>query len=500
MTNFGQFVRAIEQRASAISGLRTSAHALFLVSCAALIASILIYAVPGLAIPIAGKAGLLVALLSVSALGYLVGRMVKQDPARLLLEVDLRLGLDERLSSLYELRLRASRSVFRKHLEASLTELPWDRRKGLPVPRLVRWTFGLSGVFAVAAALFLFLPPRTHTVIAATTALPESSRQSIDVIGDMPIGLSEPDVPLPESLESGESTAVVRESPTEQFRLEDVLSELRSAEGTSSSIVGDASPDELGHLIDEQRAMIEMIRDFIESILERIQQEGGGLTDDERDQIRQQAGDATDPQLAESLMDLLDESGSDPSGVEDMLESLLSTFDVESPGADAGESEGASQSIPLQQDDPNWTSDLPAGDGSRPDDTSFGSEDASTEPDEPDAAGDAFPQEANIPGHEENPQLEGGDDEQTAESLGSDNSQPGFTREEAPATIGASGEFSSFITEGVPVELPTLFDPDRDVLTVDFERIQSILHARGIQEDVIDTVRKYFQLITEGGS
>ena len=400
MTNFGQFVRAIEQRAAAISGLRTSAHALFLASSAALIASILIYALPGLAIPIAGKAGLLIALLSVSALAYLAGRMAKQDPARLLLQVDLRLGLGERLSSLYELRLRGARSVFRNHLEASLSELPWDRHRGLPVPRRVRWTFSLSAVFVIAAALFLFLPPRTHTVIAAATVLPESSSQSIDVIGDMPIGLSDRDIPLPESLESGESNAVVRESPTEQFRLEDVLSELRSAEGTSSSIVGDASPDELGHLIDEQRAMVEMIREFIESILERIQQEGGGLTDEERDHIRQQAGDATDPQLAESLMDLLDESGSDPSGVEDMLESLLSSFDPENPGTDPGESEGTSQSVPLQQSDPNWTPDLPAGEGSRPDDASPSSEDASTEPDEPDAAGDAVPQEAQIPGHE----------------------------------------------------------------------------------------------------
>jgi len=500
MTNFGQFVRAIEQRAAAISGLRTSAHALFLASSAALIASILIYALPEVAIPIAAKAGLLIALLSVSALGYLAGRMAKKDPARLLLEVDLRLGLGERLSSLYELRLRGARSVFRNHLEATLSELPWDRRRGLPVPRRVRYTFALSALFAIAAVLFLFLPPRTHAVIAATTVLPESSSQTIDVIGDMPVGLSDRDVPLPESLESGESSAVVRESPTEQFRLEDVLSELRSAEGTSSSIVGDASPDELGHLINEQRAMVEKIRELIESILERIQQEGGGLTDTERDQIRQQAGDAGDPQLAQSLMDLLDESGSDPSGVEDMLESMLSTVDVEDPGPDTGESEGASQSIPLRENDPNWTPDLPTGDSSRPDDASPGSEGASTEPDESDAAGDAVPQETNMPGHEENPQLEGGDDEQTAETLESDSTQPGFAREEAPSTIGSSGEFSSFITEGVPVELPQLLDPDRDVLTVDFERIQSILHTRGVPEDVIDTVRKYFELITQGGS
>ena len=187
MTNFGQFVRAIEQRAAAISGLRTSAHALFLASSAALIASILIYALPEVAIPIAAKAGLLIALLSVSALGYLAGRMAKKDPARLLLEVDLRLGLGERLSSLYELRLRGARSVFRNHLEATLSELPWDRRRGLPVPRRVRYTFALSALFAIAAVLFLFLPPRTHAVIAATTVLPESSSQTIDVIGDMPV-------------------------------------------------------------------------------------------------------------------------------------------------------------------------------------------------------------------------------------------------------------------------------------------------------------------------
>ncbi len=61
------------------------------------------------------------------------------------------------------------------------------------------------------------------------------------------------------------------------------------------------------------------------------------------------------------------------------------------------------------------------------------------------------------------------------------------------------GGFSSFITEGVPVELPSRFDPNQEAFIVDFERIQSILHTRGVPEDVVDAVRRYFELITQGG-
>ncbi|MBU0595530.1 hypothetical protein KJ567_02450, partial [Candidatus Bipolaricaulota bacterium] len=236
---------------------------------------------------------------------------------------------------------------------------------------------------------------------------------------------------------------------------------------------------------------------FLESILERMREEGGGLTNDEREQIRQQAGQANDPQLVDSLMDLLGES--DPQGIENMLESLLSTFDPDNPPPDSDESEGGSQAVPLQEDDPNWSPDIPLGDGGRPDESEQNPEAEPEEAEPGDAEGEGQRQEGLGPGHEENPDMRGGDEVANAESLAPDREQPDYSREDAPSTIGETGDFTSFITEGVPVEVPSHFDPDEDAFIVDFERIQSILHTRGVPEDVVNTVRTYFELITQGG-
>ena len=497
MTNFARFVRVVEARATRIAGLRASGNALFLAAVTVLGAAVSLYLLPSVGLPIVWQAALLVLPLLASGIAHLLGKMAQQDPARLLLQVDLALGLQERLSSLYELRIRGGRSVFRNHLEATIEELPLDQRKGLPIPGRVRWAFSLGVVCLLGAALFVLLPQRNYTLAAPVVAAPETASQVSQISGQASGAPSDLEIPPPSSLDSGDVAAVVRESPNEQFRLEDVLSELRGTENSSQSIVGDAPPDELGRLIEEQREMAEMMRDFLQSILDRMREEGGGLTDDEQEQIRQQAGQANDPQLVESLMDLLGESN--PEGVEDMLESLLSTFDPENPPPDSTDSEGSSQAIPLQEDDPNWNPDVPAGDGSRPDESAQNPEAEPEEAEPGDAEGEAQRQEGLVPGHEENPNMEGGDEAETAESLAQDTEQPDLAREDAPATIGEDGDFASFITEGVPVELPSRLDPDRDAFIVDFERIQSILHTRGVPEDVVDAVRKYFELITQGG-
>jgi len=500
MTQFTRFVRAVEQRATTLAGLRISAATLLLASIPALAAALVFYAVPNASLPLIWQICVLAVPLLTALLGNLLGRMAKHDAAHLLLQVDVRLGLGERLSSLYEVRVRGGRSVFRTHLEASVAELRLDTKRGLPVPRRVRWALNLGAAFLVGAAVFVALPPRAPAVASPVDAAPLSASQSLDTIGDAPFTAPDLDITPPATLDTGEAATVVRESPSEQFRLEDVFSELRGTEGTSQSIVGDATPDELSRLIDEQRETAEMIREFLESILERVRKEGGGLTDDEREQIRDQAGQAGDPQLVESLMDLLDES-EDGEGIAETLESLLSTFDLENQAPDANESEGQSQAIPLRQSDPDWSPEMPTMEGSRPEDESSATQEQAEEADpENDEEADPLAREGLSPGHEEDPDMEGGDDAQDAESRGLDAESPEFSREDAPSAFGESGDFSSFITEGVPVELPTWDDPDRDALIVDFDRIQSILQTRGVSEDVIDAVRRYFELITEGGS
>ncbi|MBU0596292.1 hypothetical protein KJ567_06385, partial [Candidatus Bipolaricaulota bacterium] len=97
MTNFARLVRDVEQRSVRISGLMASGVALLLTAAAALAAAVYFYAAPGSRLSLVWHAALIALPLVASGVAHLAGRMAKHDPAQLLLQVDLRLGLEERL-------------------------------------------------------------------------------------------------------------------------------------------------------------------------------------------------------------------------------------------------------------------------------------------------------------------------------------------------------------------------------------------------------------------
>jgi hypothetical protein len=78
----------------------------------------------------------------------------------------------------------------------------------------------------------------------------------------------------------------------------------------------------------------------------------------------------------------------------------------------------------------------------------------------------------------------------------------GFVQEDAPTVIGEQGEFvDEFVTKGVPVEIETT-GPAAGTHVVNFEQMESILRERGLPDEALGSVRRYFELITqpEGGS
>jgi len=311
-------------------------------------------------------------------------------------------------------------------------------------------------------------------------------------------------IPSPASLAGADIELSDRESPTDEFRLEDVLSELRGA-NVSEPVVGDASPEELAQMIHEQRAAAQQLQEAIESMLERIQQEGGGLLPEEQQMIRRHVGQTTNPQLVESLLQLITEPGDE--NLENLLNDLLAELEAASPtvGADPG---GSSQAVPLSQDELGQAPGTTIGTDEIPEDSSLeqdvgedGTDKSPSNGTGRDGAGtpaEGHPQEGSQVGGEDEMSA-GGMQDETVGQAHSTGEQPAFVMEEAPVTIGETGDFTGFVTEGVPVELPSRFDPDRDAFIVDFERIQSLLHTRGVPEDVVDTVRRYFELITQGG-
>jgi len=504
MKNLSNLVRQLEQRARHLAGLRASSVALLAASGTGLATAASMYLIPSVVLPNESLAILIAFPVVTAAIAHLIGRSRRSDPAYLLLQVDMELGLEERLSSLYTLRKRGGKSVFRRRLEALLTPLSVDCRRGLPAAKTVRWTY-ILGFACLAGAVLLGVLRPSPSSLAAQVAVNAETNPTVTTDHARTEQVKDAGtIPSPASLAGADIDFSHRESPTDQFRLEDVLSELRAG-NASEPVVGDASPEELAQMIHEQRAAAQQLQEAIESMLKRVQQEGGGLLPEEQQMIRSQLGQTTNPQLVESLLQLITEPGDE--NLEKLLNDLLTELEAATPtvGADPG---GGSQAVPLTQDEFGQARGSAIGADEIPEDSSLKQDvrEDGTDRSHSDGNGETGawtqaegpPQEGSQAGGEDEMSA-GGMQDGTVGEARSTGEQPTFVMEEAPATIGEIGDFTSFITEGVPVELPSQLDPDQDAFIVDFERIQSILHTRGVPEDVVDAVRRYFELITQGG-
>ena len=148
MFNLSRLLRVVETRARRLRGLHLAGGVLAVASAMAL------------AIVAACRLGLLnlgwpalggvIALPLACALFAFVGvRRPKVSLPRLLLQIDQALATSERLSSLYELRQRGGREVFRRRIEQHFQDGPLPWKKGLPV--------GLSHVGPLAVGILLLV-------------------------------------------------------------------------------------------------------------------------------------------------------------------------------------------------------------------------------------------------------------------------------------------------------------------------------------------------------
>ena len=498
MSDFSQLVAAAERRARRMSGLRTAGSVLLLGE-GLLLLGVLALRLLRIEIPSDAWSPIAAVACAVAAwIGYAFGRRKIPALPALLLRLDFALDLDARLSSLHELRLRGDRSPYRRRLEALLDLSAFDWRKGIPTPR-----FGVtalaSGVGCLGVVVFLSFhplpPPLSETPAVDSTAT--SSRGSSQDQTDL--GAPIESLPgIPPTMEAED--AIPQTEPAsdatdaQPFRLDDVLSELSRLD-SSDPVLGDAPTDELDRLLYERREEAAALGEMLESILERIRHEGGGLTEDERQSLREQAGQMGSPQAVEALMDLLEEN--DPEVVEDMIESMLSTLDQDDTPPD-GEPDtgGGSQSMGPSDEEGSESedslTDIDPGEPTEGDTGEVGPAGSESDP-----SGGTDPglvqtdEDSRQPygGEGGAPAMEGDPDEER---------EAGFIREEAPATLGASGDVSPFITEGVPIEIPSS-DSAPASYVVDYTRMQSILRARDMPDDAVDTVRQYFETITRGG-
>jgi len=502
MFDLSRFLLRVERRARRIRALRRTGPLLAGIAALAFLTQLLLHYAFRLSLGQSAVLAAISALLVLFLVSYLVFRAQKVRIPEMLLRIDLALGLDARLSSLYELRRRAGNRVFRAQIEQRLTGKTDAWKRGLPVGKRV-WLGGAA--FAVLlASIFGFsympvpeAPPPPTSQIATTPAGTVQQAEDDALTG-------------PSSVSEAVGNATSRESETpasspgrEDVRLDNTLDQLGDLD-TPDALVGDTGLEELGDLMARQQEAARALSEMIEQMREQMQQQQQQqLSQEQRQQLREQMNQGLAPETEQALRDLLSET--DPETLQDLLdelaESLAAGIPAEMPDDTADEqSDRPSLEIaldnpedwePPQQSTPETSEE--EGDGSQ----SAPRQSEGNESQLGDTPADASPESETSPDlYGDSAGMEGNE----LEDLESEDQEANFTSEEPPFVIGDEGEFSDFISKGVPIE--TLPEERGSSLldSISFERIDSLLGARDLSADAVNAVREYFTRITQGGS
>jgi len=502
MFDLSRFLLRVERRARRIRAFRRAGPLLAGIAALAFLTQLLLHYAFRLSLGQSAVLAAISVLLVLFLVSYLVFRAQKVRIPEMLLRIDHALGLDARLSSLYELRRRAGNRVFRAQIEKRLTGKLDAWKRGLPLGK--RAWLGAAAFTVLLAAIFGF----SHIPV------PEAAESPTSQIATTPAGTvqqAEDAAPTGSSSVSeavGTATSRETETPTsspsrEDVRLDNTLDQLGNLD-TPDALAGDTGLEELGDLMARQqeaaRALSEMIEEMREQMRQQQQQE---LTQEQRQQLREQMNEGLAPETEQALRDLLSET--DPDTLQDLLdelaESLAAGVPAEMPD-DTPDEQSERPSLEIALDNPeDWeapqqspaeSSDQESADSQGSPEQGEGNvspsgDDGADASQEGETSPDLYGDSAGIEGNE-------------LEDLESEDQEANFTSEEPPFVIGDEGEFSDFISKGVPIEtLPE--ERDSSLLdSISFERIDSILGARGLSDDAVDAVREYFTRITQGGS
>jgi hypothetical protein len=78
-----------------------------------------------------------------------------------------------------------------------------------------------------------------------------------------------------------------------------------------------------------------------------------------------------------------------------------------------------------------------------------------------------------------------------------ESSEVGVLPVSPPSVLGESGAYSEYLTLGVPVEPPQAGETAPGDVAFNFNQIDSVLSGRDVPDGAIDTIRAYFERITE---
>ncbi len=451
------FVR-LERRARRVRGASwaaTAGAAAAILAFAALLATALW--APASA-PVA-RTALAVVPAAAAVLAYILGRRPRPPLPVLLLAVDERLGLEARLSALYELTQHPGPAAFAARIAADLERLAPHWGRGIPVGRR---PLALTAAGALLLVAGFALVPRLGSLPSPTDAPPSqaaalASESAAAEPSDVPL---EPEGGRADDL--GEPSSRTAALPGRSTALRDILAELRplgGASGSPSTSRAESEPEDAG------------LRRDLERLSERLDRAPSPLDEAEKETLRTYVAE-TSPERQSEVDDAVAASDLDAlrqtihqllaeAAPGDTIESGSSVSHLAPEAGPSASAEGEPSSRPAPLTPPEPGSEL-AGAGTLGDGSALPPGSTSSEPP---------------------PVFE--------------SSEVGVLPVSPPSVLGESGAYSEYLTLGVPVEPPQAGETAPGDVAFNFNQIDSVLSGRDVPDGAVDTIRAYFERITE---
>ncbi len=413
--------------------------------------------------------GWLALLLGVMALGvaaaaYALGTRARRSLSQLLFEVDVRLGLEARLSSLLAMEERGRPTAFSERVFRDLTRMAPNWKRGLPVPRTAFFVGATAGLALAATLALALISPGAGSRDTAVSS-PDSSIAAAPVSEGPGEAAERRDQELPTDASPAGGDRSTPAAGRSQRTLRDILSDLRPALASTPASAASEST---------RTQETEAARAELQSELARLQDELRSSEESVSEEDMQRLRDAAAPfpDVAGAIEDASESSDLD--ALRRTISQLLDSSAAKAPTTSLTRSEavpsGEPSSSPSQDaaEGPNGgpSPDAPA---ATPSGATTGTE------------GD--PSSATLT-QEEAPIF--------------DESGVGDVAPVAPPlAVGGTGDVTAYLTSGVPAEEDSNATAQETAWVLSPGRIQSVLSARDLPSGAAEIIRDYFERITE---
>jgi hypothetical protein len=467
MHSFREVVDALERRDGRLRGMVSASWTVTATACLAFVLALtftfLGRPLPTWTMPLLAGTGLLAATVA-----FLVGAHARRPRSRLLLEVDVRLGLDARLSTLLEIEEHRGPKAFSERLFRDVVRIAPEWKRALPIPRRLPFLAVVPlAVVALALALPLLSPPPARSdALGLRPALSAAIAPTAPDSGGAPEARNDDEGAASGRAATGSPAPARSAASMNQRTLSEILSELRPALASSSAAWAPGSDAATGS---ESEDAGTALHQELERLRSRLEADGAPPSAKEIQTLRDAAA-AASPDLAKAVDEAA--AASDVEALRRTISQLLSPSASQgAPTTDATRSDVRSNEEP--SDSTDATTGLLPSPGTLEDGASSGASAGAKGETSPSAA---MPDETPI-----------------FDEAGVGDVAPVA----APVVLGESGDLSSYITRGVPVEQASDTAGQAATWTLNPGQVQSLLSARDLPAGAAEIIRDYFQRITE---